>query len=192
MFKVLCQITGLSIIQIPCLFSSCCLWEVKQKAHGGFHFCRPIMSTPGPISGEWGTRTGVPVSPSWSLPVFTWMWTATGRHRTAMKVFIFSAKNQMVIGYSEGIGNKFSGINYYTSPLTFITSNVSWVAENKIISRVDLLMTGLRMFVIEFVLWIYSDEVSKKIHSTFASTELPQNVYGLSRVSNAMDPFLEV
>lgn len=49
----------------------------------------------------------------------------------------------MVIGYSEGIGNKFSGINYYTSPLTFITSNVSWVVENKIISRVDLLMTGL-------------------------------------------------
>lgn len=70
-----------------------------------------------------------------------------------MKVFTFSAKNQMVIGCSEGVGNlKFSGINYYTSPLTFITSNVSWVAEDKIISRVDLLMTGLRMFVIEFVL----------------------------------------
>lgn len=132
MFKVPCQITGLSIIQIPCLFSSCCLWEVRPKAHGGFHFCRPIMSTPGPISGEWGTRTGVPVSPSWNLPVFTWMWTATGRHRTAMKVFTFSAKNQMVIGYSEGIGNlKFSGINYYTSLLTFITSHVSWVAEDK-------------------------------------------------------------
>lgn len=59
----------------------------------------------------------------------------------------------MVIGYLKGVGDlKFSGINYYTSLLTFITSNVSWVAENKIISRVDLLMTGLQMFVTEFVL----------------------------------------
>jgi hypothetical protein len=92
-----------------------------------FLLCRPIMNILGRIDGGCGTLTGVLTSRSLSQHVFTWMLMATGEHHTAMKVFIFSAKNQTVIGYTKGgwgISN-LSEVNYYPSLLTLLTSSVS-------------------------------------------------------------------
>lgn len=65
-------------------------------ADGCFCSCRPMMNMFGLIDGGWDTRTGLQMSPSWSQRVFIWMLMVTGRQHIAMKVSIFSAKDQMV------------------------------------------------------------------------------------------------